>query len=244
MFLGGLPNPSDDSGKCWEKFLEYSDPHYYKKIVLVEHPIKPNVNVSGFWKKYTRRIPYISLSGKKHLKTAWATRSLVDATILMIREAYTRYPSIQKFILIDGKACPLYNLQTIYHTVTSNDKNWIDPLNNSCRNFRNHSKWLFCDGETCLNKSDCSFWSQWTILDVSSIKDLLQADIEKDPEEIVCDNASVINQITVKNTRTNSNKIINTSLLEMNDAEDKPCHIADELYFGFYLKRGKQWKNF
>ena len=32
MFLGGLPNPSEDSGKCWKIFLKNAPISYFKKI--------------------------------------------------------------------------------------------------------------------------------------------------------------------------------------------------------------------
>jgi len=251
MFLGGLPNPDDDSGKCWKRFLELSDKKYFHETLVTVHPIKQASSITGFWEKYLKESGPLTakqlrcLQLKKeddHLKTAWATRSLVDATILMIKKSYEKFPSLEKFILIDSKSCPLYNLSVLFETVTSNCDNWIDPLNNSCANYKNNPL-LYCKENICIKREDCSFWSQWVILDVKYLQSLLSTVIVKDATDIQCNN-STVNQIIVPDTNDYDSKIINQSLLELLDPNDKPCNFADELYFGFYLKRGRTIEEF
>jgi hypothetical protein len=254
MFLGGLPNPSEDSGKCWRIFLKNAPISYFKKIVFVVHPINETDKPLGFWKRYltynlnsTLKIKTIYLNTPStHLKTAWATRSLVDATILMIKIAYKIIPTIQKFVLLEGKTCPLYNLKTICDTILKNNKNWIDPLNNSCKEefINNKHPNLYCPTKKCLQKKDCSFWSQWMILDVEYIKNLLYTDIKKDKKPILCNNGSMVNQITVKNKSNKISNNIQQSLIQMLDIYNKPCQFADELYFGLMLKKNRTVKEF
>lgn len=246
MFLGGLPEPATDSGRCWHRFLELSDPEYFHNVLITVHPIKPKNVITGFWKRYLcttgplspKQMRCITLTKKEHhLKTAWATRSLVDATVLMMKTSYDKFPTLEKFILVDGKSCPLYNLSVIYENVTANCNNWLDPLNNSCANFEHNSQ-LFCGRDICMKRADCSFWSQWSILDVRYFHSLLNTNIQKDPDDIECNN-STVNQIIVPDVNDHDAEIVNQSLVELLDANSKPCNFSDELYFGFYLKRGR-----
>jgi hypothetical protein len=254
MFLGGLPNPTEDSGKCWKKFIKNASPSYFKKIIFVVHPMNADDKPSGFWKNYltfdlnsTSKIKTIYLNTlDTHLKTAWATRSLVDATILMIKTSYDKIPSIKKFVLLEGKTCPLYNLKIICDTLLKNNKNWIDPLNNSCKDefINNKHPNLYCPTKKCLSKKNCSFWSQWMVLDTKYIKNLLNTNVKKDDKPIICNSGSIIDQITVKDKSNKISKSIQRSLVQMLDIYNKPCQFADELYFGLMLKQGRTVKEF
>ena len=257
MFLGGLPNPKEDSGKCWKIFLDKAPLSYFNKIIFVIHPINTTDKITGFWKKYlnfnldsnSNKIKAIYLNeATNHLKTAWATRSLVDSTILMIKYSYKYAPTIQKFVLLEGKTCPLYNLKIICDTLLKNRRNWFSPLNNSCKEdfINNKHPNLYCPDKDCLKQSDCSFWSQWMILDSKYIQDLLNTIINKDQQIVTCNSGSTINQIVVdeKQYSKNSSDIIKRSLVEMLDIYNKPCGFSDELYFGLSLKRGRTIKQF
>ena len=252
MFLGGLPHVTSDSGKCWEQLMKRSDSSVFKDFVFVVHPIKPIDTLVGFWKDYlytgkkeTGKIKCIMVTQpKKHLKTKWATRSLVDVTITMIKESYNFANTIQKFVLLDSSTCPLYNLQVIRDTLIDTRKSWLDPLNNSCKNVLREHPNLYCDKTTCLKKKDCSFWSQWFIIDSRHIRPLLLTKIKKSTKEAEC-GGRAINQIKVTNKTKNLNaRIVDSSLIEMLDNNQKPCTFADELYFGLFLKRNKTIKEF
>jgi len=254
MFLGGLPVPNSDSGKAWLDFIQMSHKRYIKKLVIVVHPIRPTDEIDGYWKNYLNtgkkeqkgKIKCVFLNDRDtHFKTKWATRSLVDVTIMMIKESYDRYNTIKKFILVDKTTCPLYPLQTIYDTVMKNRKNWLDPLgSHSCPDVEKTHPNMFCKNKICLKRKDCSFWSQWLILDAKYIRPLLLTRMTKDDELVECGN-STINQIEVSNKQNNNNaRIMEQSLIEMLDVNQKPCNYADELYFGLFLKRNKTIKEF
>jgi hypothetical protein len=251
MFLGGLPDPESDAGKCWLQFLKVSNQSYFSKVIFTVHPIRPTDKPTGFWKSYLSSTPekgkiqLVNLTDKKtHLKTKWATRSLVDVTISMIKESYNKQNTIKKFILLEGKTCPLYNLQVLYDTLMKNRKSWMDPLNNSCKDILKEHPNLYCKKNICLKKKDCSYWSQWLILDAKHIKPLLLTKINKDDDTIDC-NGTLINQVEVGNKKKNLNaRIIEQSLFEMLDNNQKPCAFADELYFGLLLKRNRTRQEF
>ena len=218
----------------------------YSELIQIEVP-------------FSKKIKAIYLNtSNNYLKTAWATRSLVDSTILMIKNSYKYASNIQKFILLEGKTCPLYSLKIICDTLLKNRKNWLSPLNNSCKEsfIKNDKPNLYCSGgslntgpsKKCLKKSDCSFWSQWMILDSKYIQDLLDTNISKDKKIVTCTGGSTINQIVVNKKQPDgvksSPEIIKRSLVEMLDIYNKPCGFSDELYFGLMLKRGRTPEEF
>ena len=52
MFLGGLPNPEEDSGRAWHSFLRMSGTDHYHDIVFVVHPIEAKDPITGVWTEY------------------------------------------------------------------------------------------------------------------------------------------------------------------------------------------------
>ena len=258
LFLGGLPDPSIDPGMCWKEWMHGTDPKDRSKLVFAVHPIKKTDEVKGYWTDYlqimhssktkrdTDKFPCVYLNeNDNHLKTAWATRSLADATILMIKESYAMFPSIEKFILLEGKSCPLYPLKTIYKTITKDRKSWLDPMSNKCRGILDSHPFLYCEKQHCLKKKDCSVWSQWCILDTQHISSLLKTNLEVIQEPITC-GTGTIQQIQVSESQPHPEDamVVKQSLIEMLDADQKPCTIADELFFGLFLKRFRSKEDF
>lgn len=261
MFLGGLPDPVSDTGRAWKNWFMYAKqyhPEYFKKLMVIAHPISSTYKLSEHWKTiFGSRVLFYALTNEnEHLKTAWATRSLVDVTILMIRKSYELSNTVQKFILLDGTTCPLYNLKVIYDTVTSNRLNWLDSplLYSNCKSIREN--WnrrdlpaLQCSSghpSDCFQEKDCSFWSQWCILDVKYFRDLLKANIVKDQILISCPTAD-INQITVQKSgkmKSADKKIAATLGAFVDSFDKKPCVISDEMYFGMFLKRTRTISEF
>lgn len=252
MFLGGLPDLQTDSGRAWKNWILYAAKNhasYLHKIMFVTHPIDINYKLTPGWKNLVKKTGlyiYVLTNPGEHLKTAWATRSLVDATILMINKSnHLSNGKIMKFILLDSTTCPLYNLKVIYNTVTRNNLNWLDsPLQNKCKDLRTVENIAYpslaCNvtrgqPNLCFSETDCSFWSQWCILDASSIQPILDAEIVKDTIDITCPNSSsVINRVVSKNA------VVNQTLASFVDAtHKKPCVLSDEMYFGMFIKRSK-----
>lgn len=267
MFLGGLPDLKSDAGRAWKNWILYARNHhsqYLNKIMFVAHPMHADYKLSPAWKKiFGSSMQFYALTQKnEHLQTAWATRSLVDATILMIRKSFKLSKYVQKFILLDGTNCPLYNLKVIYDTVTSNRLNWLDsPLQNKCQDLRNRQahkdltapslECPFYNGSShCFQAKDCSYWSQWCILDVRYFTHLLVANIVKDETLISCPlSGSQVNQIVVKKDRKKplslSDQTVNATLSAFVDPlHHKPCVIADEQYFGMFLKKNRNITEF
>lgn len=261
MFLGGLPDLLSDAGRAWKNCILYArdhHPEYLQKIMFVVHPISKEFKLSVGWKRvFGSSIRFYALTKPdEHLKTAWATRSLVDATILMIRKSFELSRFVQKFVLLDPTSCPLYNLKVLYNTVTSNRLNWLDsPLQNECEHLRvfrakdHTAPSLRCtddDPSHCFRNRDCSFWSQWCILDVLYLRDIIKANIVKDEIAIDCPKSGAqVNQIVVKNQKTPADRSVSATLGALVDpVYQKPCVASDELYFGMYLKRNRTIRQF
>ncbi len=262
MFLGGFPDLSSDVGRAWKNWILHANTHhpsYLKKIMFVTHPMSNSFKLSKGWKKIlgSKILFYALTKEKEHLRTAWATRSLVDATILMIRKSFELSRFVQKFIVLDATSCPLYNLKVIYTTITSNRLNWLDSplLYSNCKDVRENQDRrdlpaLRCSSphpSYCFKERDCSFWSQWCILDVTYLQDLLKSNIVKDQILINCPNTKFINQIVVRKTAktTKADQKIDATLGAFVDSfSQRHCVISDEMYFGMFLKKNRSISEF
>lgn len=242
-------------------------PEYLQRIVIAVHPIstsdqlvseivgsesvQTDVPYGNYWKKFLgKSVEFVPLIDQSlHLRTAWATRSLVDASILMIREAQkVAGGSLWKFILVDKTTCPLYNLKVIYDSVTANRKNWFDsPLHNRCARLlaadNAYDPALKCDRHSpnaCLRRTDCSFWSQWWVIDTRYYSEIFEANIEKvDDGGTFCGASDkVIDIVDAKGSSDPANDAISAALSAFTDGVNrKPCVASDELFFQMFLKR-------
>lgn len=275
MFLGGLPVPKTDAGRAWKNWIMHANKHspaLFKQILFVTHPItRDDATIKDienktidktYWAKFLgSRILFVPLiDTEDHLRTAWATRSLVDATILMMRAAnQATQGQVKKFILIDKTTCPLYNLKALYNAVTANDKNWFDsPLHNKCANLlaryqsdkdaaaaagKDGYPTLACpahDKRACLRKTDCSFWSQWWVIDRRYVSVILDASLVKAKTPSQCGSQS-IDMITVdaKHKRPRlADRVMNMALAAFGSAGGgSPCVPSDEMFFHVLMKR-------
>jgi len=72
----------------------------------------------------------ISIVDKEHwIETKWGTRSLSDATLLMMQYAFLKYGDIfKKYVLLSPNCAPLYNFDIIYNEFNKDDKYWIQCI--------------------------------------------------------------------------------------------------------------------
>ena len=139
MFLGGLPTGSVLD--CWLKCGIKNN----ERIAIVCHSKDPNIEHDLGNVHLTRRV-----------ETAWATSSLVDATLIMMEEAYNKFKNAKKFILLSPSCIPLYNIDKLIDKVLENNKTWITQV---CYE---HNK----------NSFDCDIFlaSQWFITILQTLK--------------------------------------------------------------------------
>ena len=103
MFLGGLPSE--------EHILEHYKLFFSKSkdtrsLRIVVHPM--NLDTYELNKSFHTHIAVVD---KDHwIKTQWGTRSLTDATLLMMQFAFLHFGDIfKKYILLSSTCAPLYN---------------------------------------------------------------------------------------------------------------------------------------
>lgn len=138
MLLGNPPNNDTDVQNHWLKFIETVDNN---TCVFINHPMdrmdkeevddykRKNNYLLAFEKKLGNDNIYIlNKDDNTHIKTMWANISIVYAEIMMIQESIMKFGLCERYILISNSCCPLYNYNTIYETIMSEDKSWISIM--------------------------------------------------------------------------------------------------------------------
>jgi len=165
MFLGGLPFNNEH----WQKFVETSN----EKLIFVVHPMIlegfiDKINGS-FWKtKYDKR-ELLLVDAVHHVKTAWATKSLTDAQLMMMQYAILQKGRIyKKYVLISPNDAPLYNFNVMYKELNSDSKSWFSFF--AKKLIRQNWKKLYKHEGGIFDFDDIDLASQWCIIDDSHIE--------------------------------------------------------------------------
>ena len=164
MFLGGLPLES----KHWIKFFEDANKDQYKIVV---HPIKlegyhTKITESNF-KQFEENI--LVVDKDHHVRTRWWSRSLSDATLLMMQYSLLEKGNIfKKLILVDSTNMPIYNFDVIYKTLTENNKTWMFFSNKNYPDDHMLKTYTWHGGQFDID--DMNFSSQWFTLDQQHLK--------------------------------------------------------------------------
>jgi hypothetical protein len=229
MFLGGTPN-TDNIIKHWKTITEQftTKNNYY----IVVHPIiLDTYTINSDFKQIFKQDNIYTVSTNFHLLTEWGTRSLTDATLLMMEYAHLQNNRnlFDKYILLSSECSPLYNLDEIYNVITKNNKSWLST-NNNIELIHDSEKNNLSFDECFIPNIHYKF-SQWMILDKIHVQFFF-------PHEMT--------QIYEKKYKKVCNKPIN--LIEIIDTSCKicnelryylqrysPCKISDEEFFGNYI---------
>lgn len=116
MFLGGVPDNNH-----YKDFLNSVNNSLY----IVIHPIDiKTFRIPLYLKKLGNNISVVNKNN--WIKTKWGTRSLSDATLLMMQYAFIKYGDIfKKYVLLSPYCSPLYNYNIIYNEFNKDNKSWI-----------------------------------------------------------------------------------------------------------------------
>lgn len=138
MLLGNPPANNTDVSEHWLKFIDSID---NTSCVFVNHPMN-RINKEEL-EDYKKKYDYMAAFEKKlgseniyicnqddntHIKTMWANISIVYAEIMMLQESIMKFGLCEKYILLSLSCSPLYNYNTIYKTLCSDDKSWISVM--------------------------------------------------------------------------------------------------------------------
>ena len=169
MFLGGLPN-----SEHYNKFLSTRD----DSLHIVVHPMRLPFEPTGVYKEMQDRGKLFVVDDTHHVKTSWATFSLVSATVFMMQYALVeKNLNIKKCVLLSGADMPLYNYNIIKTELLKDDKSMISFTNNNeggyARNFIFKS-YNYEGGIFDINSMN--YVSQWMALDIKHIKYFFNTD--------------------------------------------------------------------
>ena len=128
MFLGGLSTDKHTILHYQKFFNRLKKSVYNNSLYIVIHP--KNIDTFKIKEKFYKNI---SVVDKEHwIETKWATRSISDATLLMIQYAFLKYGDIfKKYVLLSPNCVPLYNFDIIYNEFNKDNKSWIQSNSNA-----------------------------------------------------------------------------------------------------------------
>lgn len=128
MFLGGLSTDKHTILHYQKFFNRLKKSVYNNSLYIVIHP--KNIDTFKIKEKFYKNI---SVVDKEHwIETKWATRSISDATLLMMQYAFLKYGDIfKKYVLLSPNCVPLYNFDIIYNEFNKDNKSWIQSNSNA-----------------------------------------------------------------------------------------------------------------
>jgi hypothetical protein len=251
MFLGGLPSDNNVL-EHWNKFLNNIN---ISNLFIIVHPYKLNQNTIPLpFQKINNTGNLIITDTNHHISTAWATKSLTDATLLMMQYAIILKGNIfKKYVLLSSSCCPLYNFDVLYQILMENSQSWFYGRNEGY--LRNTLIYSYKDQGGIFDYTDGTFWSQWFTLDCKHINLFLSNDtlinkkktyeiIENDhlKKEFECISTGVKIKIhMIKSVYINDNYQKQLDSFNggstINEIKNKlPCAATDEYFFASIIK--------
>jgi len=247
MFLGGLPAEDNlEIYNHWESITKCSNISNFKIVV---HPISiVNYNIPPLWNSFDIHI----VDDNHHVGTKWASRSLVDATLLMMQYGRIKFKNIKKYVLLSSTCVPLYNFDNLYDALTENSKTWLMSYSEN-ENNRAHLVNIQEINGGIFNLYERNYFSQWMAIDKIHAdyffikNEPLTYIIEKDSSQIKKIYCKQTNKIIINPIKNNTEEGIElTKLLDSFDSfyYDKfnhlnlvrdPCSAIDEHFFGMYI---------
>ena len=261
MFLGGLPNGDDEH---YSKFFKTTNETFY----IVVHPIKldgyieNNINTNEFYKKMYDSGRLLIVDNEHHLRTKWATFSLVSAVLLMIQYSLKQKGSIfKKFVLLSSNDKPLYNYNVLHETLNIDDKSWLYYSDDNGGYARYFLKKPYSYQGGIFSTDDVVYVSQWMALDIKHIVYFIDFKNKnfityKKNGEIKCGN-DIIDGISAVKPNSIYDKYLLSFVGSYNSEftydelkqviENGYCIGTDEYFFGVvlkhYFKSTEEFKN-
>jgi len=213
MFLGGVPN-SNNIINHWIKInSEFINKN---NIYLVIHPIvQTDIQNAVFLSIFKPDNIYI-VDSDHHVPTAWATKSLVDATLLMMQYAHKQNENklFDKYILLSQNCCPLYKLDIIYDELISDNKSICWHINNPEDPIKSQSQWFIFDKRH---------------IEIFFLENKYNETYTKSKKENLCKNKK-LNELIIFESDTKESQS-----LQLFYKTYEPCNPSDEYFFVTYI---------
>ena len=161
MFLGGLSIDKHTIIHYKNFFNRLKKSVHNNSLYIVVHP--KNIDTFKINENFYKNI---SIVDKEHwIETKWGTRSLSDATLLMIQYAFLKHGDIfKKYVLLSSNCAPLYNFDIIYNEFNKDDKSWIECNSDDYRGKNTPIKYYKFNGGP-FDINTITNQSQWMALD-------------------------------------------------------------------------------
>ena len=250
MFLGGLPNETSEVAQHWKKIFECSKNR--DRFYAVVHPMQlANTTITPFWKNlFNNNI--LVVDNNHHVGTKWATRSLVDATLLMMQYARSNINNIKKYVLLSSSCAPLFNLDDLYYAFNRDNKSWLQSQSEE-EGIRKHLKYTLENSGGLFGLYESNYFSQWMAIDkihadyffINSVDRTYIVQVNETNDKVTY--CGQTNKVIINDTIPNSNKKEELMLLlssfestiygEINSLEElyQPCVATDEHFFGMFI---------
>lgn len=245
MFLGGLPL-KEDVGQHWGAMLHECPTKTINNIWAVVHPLNRSQATldsitNSFWGQYLGS--RLLICDEAHwVKTSWATRSLVDATLLMMQYSRLSHGAFKKYILLSSACCPIINLTDIVRMFNQNDLSWLQASNQGWP--KQVQPVILKENGGLFDVEHLNFFSQWMALDsrhadlffIGDRTYVVSDDLYHCRESI---NAVKINPALASHSAYEEMQLALFSFsYDYNDPEvASPCAPTDEHFFGSFLLR-------
>jgi hypothetical protein len=160
MFLGGLPS---DASLLRHYNLFFDKNHDKSSLYIVVHP--KDIDTFEVNKLFHHKVHIVD---KDHwIQTNWETRSLTDATLLMMQFSFLKFGDIfKKYVLLSPMCAPLYNYSILYNEFTKDNKSWIQCSSNKyVANYATDPLQFYTFSGGPFDINTITYQSQWMALD-------------------------------------------------------------------------------
>jgi hypothetical protein len=248
MFLGGLPdNPH------WYKFLKTCD----NSVRIIVHPqyldgkTEDLIKKNDIYKKLYNNGQLLIVTESYHVRTQWATFSLISAVLLMMQYMLVNFGNIfKKFVLLDSSSYPLYKYDVMYNELVSDNKSWFYFSNENNGYARKMFKKIYDYEGGIFSMNDIVYISQWCTIDQTHIPFYFDMELIKNKQNTYIKFKLDMNCDTdaIKSVSPNNifQKYIDSHVGTWNNKMSKIelegilnsglCITGDETFFGAVLK--------
>jgi hypothetical protein len=143
---------------CFLTYENLSQPFLWNKIIN-NNKDKLNIYIHNKNKFIDNKYNFHEYCIKNTVKTEHGKKSLVEATLLLFREAFLNTENMF-FILLSDKCIPIHNFQYIYDKIMSINSNIIYTFKNNCT-----GRYTMINDKNFIKEKDFLKEHQWLLLD-------------------------------------------------------------------------------
>jgi hypothetical protein len=149
---------------CFLTYVNLSQPELWKKIIN-NNKNKVNVYIHNKYPFVDHKYHLHNYCLKNKIETEYGGKSLVQATLLLFKQAFLHDQDNEYFILLSDKCIPLYDFDFIYNKIRQLNTNII-----SCFTNANMERYKDVTNRQFITKDNFCKQSQWIVLKRDTVK--------------------------------------------------------------------------